>query len=231
MKTFVYGDSFSNAELSKCPPDKMWYAPFVEGELIDRTRPGASTEEMFLLAINDAVTNKNCRFLLGTGMMYSRLAMYTDDLYEKEQVRQGKLADCLPFFQTKFLSKTSFVFGKDYVSLFHHTLVWSKYLSNIITLNTLMQSQQHKWVAVHLGTPRDDYQSWKHPLVLPLLQRTAAIANYVDQRNSCFDVCKDAGIKPWDYDQYSWNGHHTTEGQQHFGAHIKNILQSRGVLI
>ena len=229
MKTFVYGDSFSNAEYCKCPQDKMWYAPFVAGELVDRTRASSSTEEMFLLATNDAVTNSHSRFILGTGMMYSRLMLYTDDLYNKEQVRKGQLQDCLKFFSTQFLRKKSFVFESLHISMFHHTLVWSKYLSNIVLFHSLMTMHQHTWLAVHMHTDRKDYQSPAHPLVLPLLKQTAAMPNYVDQRHSCHSVCKDAGIKPMDYAEYSWHGHHTQPGQQHFASHVNKLITDRNI--
>ena len=63
----------------------MWYSRFVKGELVDRTRAGASTQEMFLLANTDAVSNTNCRFIFGTGVLYSRLPIYSDGVYTDEK--------------------------------------------------------------------------------------------------------------------------------------------------
>jgi hypothetical protein len=225
MKTFVYGDSFSNAEWCKCTTDKMWYAPLVSGELVDRTREGASTEEMFLLAVNDAVTNSNARFILATGMMYSRLMLYKDRLYDNEQIRDGSLTDCLPYFDTQRLDKNL------HVGIFHHTLVWAKYLTNIVTFKSLMDSRSHEWLAVHMHTDKKDYQSPLNPMILPLLKTTANMVNYVDQRHSCYSVCQQAEIKPWDYDQHGYNGHHSAEGQQYFSKHVLKVLQERNILI
>ena len=224
MKTFVYGDSFSNTKWCKCPHDKMWYAPFVQGELVDRTRRGASTEEMFLKATNDAVNYTNSRFIFGTGAMYSRVMIYTDQLYAKEQVRQGKFEDCLPYFATHEIDKSL------HVGMFHHTLVGAKYLSNIVSLASLLQAQSHQWFMVHMNTDHHEYHSPGNPLVLPLLKRTAAMPNYLDQRHSCIRVCRDADIKPLDYDQFSWSGHHTVEGQQCFGTHVVKMFSKRGLL-
>jgi len=223
MKTFVYGDSFNNANFCKCSHDQMWYAPLVQGELIDRTREGASTEEMFLLATNDAVNHSGARFILATGVLYSRLMLYTDQLYDNEQVRAGTLTDCMPYLSTQELEKTL------HTGIFHHTLVWAKYLSHTVTLHSLMQSQSHQWFMVHMHTDRNEYQSPANPLVLPLLKHTATMPNYLDHTHSCMNVCQDAGIRPWDYDQYSWSGHHSVEGQQHFGAYAQKMFQDRGL--
>ena len=224
MKTFVYGDSFTNSELCKCPKDKMWYAPLVEGELVDRTRVSASTEEMFLKATNDAVNHTNARFIFGTGVMYSRVMIYTAQLYVNEQVRQGTFDDCLPYFDTQESIESL------HVGMFHHTLVWSKYLSNIVTLDSLLKAQSHQWFMVHMNTDKHEYHSPGNPLVLPLLKRTAAMPNYLDQRHSCIRICKDAGIRPYDYDKFGWSGHHSAEGQQLFSSHVVKMFTKRGML-
>ena len=221
MKTFVYGDSFSNHKWCNCSQDQMWYAPLVQGELVDRTREGASTQEMFLLAVNDAVQTESSRFIMGTGQMYSRIMLYRDQLYADETVQGGTVTDCLQHFDTQRLDKDL------HPGIFHHTLVWSQYLSQVATTASLLRTLNHNFLIAHMNADRQSHVNLRHPLVRPLLRHTAKIKEYVDHRNSCKSVCEQAGIQPHDYHQYSWSGHHGAKGQKHFGQHIYTITQER----
>ena len=218
MKTFVYGDSFSNHEWCQCPQDRMWYAEFIQGELIDRTRVSASTQEMFLLATTDAVANPTARFILGTGVMYSRMMLYTDQLYADEQ-RHDSIDSCLQHFDTQQLDREL------HVGIYHHTLVWSQYLANVVSFGSVAQ----QWLITHMNTPANEHIAVTHPLIQPLLKRTMSMPEYIDHRHSCRHLCEQAGILPHDHAQYGWDGHHSEAGQHYFGQHIQAIIKEREI--
>lgn len=231
MKTFVYGDSFSNHEMCECTQDQMWYSGFVEGELIDRTRGGASTDEAFLLMHHDAICDPDARFLFGTGAMYSRLTKYTDGLYENETVREHHtIDDCLGFFGTHRFDQD---YNEDAVKImhpdiFHHTLVWTRYLTQIILTASLLPSTS-LWLVVHLHCDRNEWQSPHHPMVKPLLQRISGIPNYIGHEHSCFNLCKDNDVRAVDWEKYGESGHQGPAGQRLFGDYIKQIVHDRGL--
>ena len=127
----------------------MWYAPLVQGELVDRTRAGASTQEMFLLAVNDAVQTESSHFILGTGQMYSRIMLYRDQLYADETVQGGTVTDCLPHFDTQRLDKDL------HPGIFHHTLVWSQYLSQVATTASLLRTLNHNFLIAHMNADQN----------------------------------------------------------------------------
>jgi len=223
MKTFVYGDSFSHHKECKCPQDQMWYAPLVKGDLVDRTRSGQSTAETFLLAINDAVQEPASRFVLGSPLLFCRMPIYKDQLYDHEQITSGTVDDCFPFFGTHSLEKHL------HVSLFHHTLVWSQYLANVLSFAHIARHHEHQFVITHMGTPASEHITRGHPLILPLLKQTTKIPEYIDQKHSCPTVCQRAGILPWDHAEYGSHGHHSREGQQHYGTYIANMIRERNL--
>ena len=225
MKTFVYGDSFSNHEICKCPQDRMWYSRFVEGELIDRTRAGASTQEMFLLAATDALTHTGERFLFGAGVLYGRLPIYSDGVYTDEKIGAAhSLEECLPYVETqKFEPRFS-------VAMFHHTWVWATFYTQVAAMSALLQSRGHEWLLTHMSTPKDEHFNPQHPLIKNSHEHVNAMKNYVDHANSCQQVCMEWGIRPLDWQTYGRHGHHTMEGQQFFGKWIKRITDHRGIL-
>ena len=227
MKTYVYGDSFSNAVKCECEPDEMWYAPFVQGTLVDRTRVGSSTDEAFLRMHHDIICDPGARFLLGTGSIYSRLTKYTDELFENETVREHHtFEDCLDFFDTVYLHGDG---GKVmHPDIFHHTLVWTRYLTQIILTASLLPPTS-SWMVVHMHCDRDEWQSPHHPMVKPLLQRINGIPNYIGHEHSCYGLCKEHGVRAVDWQEYGAAGHQGPEGQQLFGNYIKKISHERKI--
>lgn len=230
MKTYVYGDSFSNTLECKCEPGEMWYAPFVQGDLVDRTRRGSSTDEAFLLMHHDAICDPGARFLFGTGAMYSRLTTYTDGLYDNETVKEhSTIEDCLEFFSTQgFDDHNEDAVKIMHPDMFHHTLVWTRYLTQVILTASLLPPTS-SWLVVHMHCDRDEWQSPHHPMVKPLLQRISGIPNYIDQQHSCFNLCRDHGVRAVDWQEYGEHGHQGPEGQRLFGEHIKQIINERGL--
>ena len=202
----------------------MWYSRFVKGELVDRTRAGASTQEMFLLANTDAVSNTNCRFIFGTGVLYSRLPIYSDGVYTDEKIGAAhSLEDCLPYIETqKFEPRFS-------VAMFHHTMVWATFFTQVATLSSLLESQGHQWCMAHMATPKKEHLNPKHPLIRPAYNYVSAMPNYVSHVWSCLEVCMEWGIRPLDWQTYGRHGHHTVEGQKKFGETIATMMKNRGV--
>ena len=171
---------------------------------------------------NDAIRDPNARFLFGTGVMYSRLTTYTDGLYENEQIRaHHPVEDCLKYFKTHTLEMG------DNPDMFHHTLVWTRYLTQIILTDLLLPAGS--WMAVQMHCTREDWQSPNHPMVKHLLDRVNGIPNYIDQDHSCNSLCNDWGILPHDWQIHSRHGHQGAEGQGRFREHIAAIAEERNL--
>ena len=239
-KTFVYGDSFSNlallTELSDIKQEQMWYTPFIEGELVDRTRPGKSPFTMFLQATHDAVTEgKTVRMIVALGSC-ARLPVYTDGWFDEEKLRdidpntpwpsepqRTTLTDCEKYFDRVVLSKQN-------MHQFHPTMLWANLYKNILDLDTRCKDEGHQLMVVHMNTTEDAvWVNKRHPLVRPLCERAESLPNYFNESESCCRLCEIAGIHPLDHHKYGWQGHHGVEGQQHFSQHMQARIRETAI--
>jgi hypothetical protein len=229
METIIYGDSFSNSDACRCTAEQMWFAQVFDdtNNITDRTKSQNNVDTMFLQATHDCVTHSApTRMVIALGPL-QRLGMYTDGWYESERLlaldgdgRPHDLADCQQYFSS---------FTVDHVNrhtqnLFHPTYLWAKLYSDILRLDALCARSGHRLLVLHMSVTKRPYNTG-HPLVAPL-ERAMDRARYINEEHSCTRVCEQAGIRPWDYDRYGWIGHHSAEGQAHFGRHIRSILQS-----
>jgi len=230
-KTFVYGDSFSSVQfistLCDITQQQMWYHAFVEGELVDRTKPGKSPHTMFLQATHDAITHAHpVRMIVALGAC-QRLTAYTDGWNEEETLkdvdpntplpsepRRTTLTDCERYFDRVIMSKQN-------MDQFHPTLIWANIYKHILDLALRCDSQAHELLILHMNTTPDNTWIHKsHPLIAPLCERAEALPNYMTELESCNLVCQRQGIRPMDYEQYGWQGHHGPEGQTSFGTYM-----------
>ena len=192
---------------------------------MDRTRQQASTDECFFLMHHDAITQAQpAVFVLGLGAMFSRTMTYTDDLRhdETEYDLNATLDDCREHFQTHQISSA------EEVPQFHNTLVWARALMNVIHTDNIMRSRGHTWRIAHLHAEPVEFNP-HHPVMRPLVEKVAAIPQYVAHPHNCRVMCREAGIRPWDHDEYGWEGHHTVEGQMHFRRELSRIYRTRGL--
>jgi len=230
-KSFVYGDSFSSVQfistLCDITQQQMWYHAFVEGELVDRTKPGKSPHTMFLQATHDAITHAHpVRMIVALGAC-QRLTAYTDGWNEEETLkdvdpntplpsepRRTTLTDCERYFDRVIMSKQN-------MDQFHPTLIWANIYKHILDLALRCDSQAHELLILHMNTTPDNTWIHKsHPLIAPLCERAEALPNYMTELESCNLVCQRQGIRPMDYEQYGWQGHHGPEGQTSFGTYM-----------
>ena len=239
-KTFIYGDSFSNLEclrtMSDIVQEQMWYAPFVQGRLIDRTKPGKSPLTMFLQATHDALTEQRpVRMIVALGACV-RLPVYTDGWYDEERLgvvdpttpwpspaRKTTLTDCEPYFDRVGINRQN-------TQQFHPTMLWANIYKNISDLHTRCDVDGHQLMVLHMNTtPDNTWINKQHPLVRPLCEHAESLDNYITEKHSCNQLCRQQKIQPLDYHTYGWDGHHGPEGQQHFGARVSAIVAERRV--
>lgn len=230
----VYGDSFSTPVSSLTDPDKMWfrYAWPDHGVLVNRSRPSNSTQAMFLEATHDAITRTEPTKLVVALGPLSRLPIYRDGWYDREQLTENRpedgstatLADASARLQSLRVDELESAPSKSLIDLFHPTLLWSVLFQQVLCLGALCRDRGHDLRVLHMSHAKQDYYG-RHVLTSPLQLAVSREGSYLHIEHSCSSVCHRAGIRPHDYDQYGWGGHHGPEGQRHFGLYIRQLLQ------
>jgi hypothetical protein len=236
-KIIIYGDSLSNTESCQTIDEHMWYRyvfpEYSSDKFINRSKLGNSVGTMFLQAGHDCLTHVDPIMIVVALGPLQRLPAYTDGWYDKEILtninsnstaeqyplppKPTGLQDCQPYFDSYSSQKVSM----DTVNLFHPTLLWSTMYDQVNKLNALVEKHNHSMLVVHMSHLKKEY-NLKHPLISPL-ENAAMNCNYINEDHSCNNVCKNVGIKPWDFDEYGYHGHHSKEGQEYFGKYIKKI--------
>jgi hypothetical protein len=242
-KIIIYGDSFSTPAICRTDEVGMWYRSvfpsYGDSHFLNRARPGNSVGNRFLESGHDWITHSGPSMLVIAMGPLQRLSSYTDGWYEQEKLkeqdpesardlyplpaRKNDLSDCEKYLEGYSVNKQ--IKDKRIMNLFHPTLLWSSMYDQIIKLDALASRHGHSILVLHMSHLQREYNE-KHPLVYPL-EQAALQCNYITEEHSCHAVCKEAGIKPWDFEEYRWFGHHSREGQKFFGEYIKKLLSDR----
>jgi len=218
-RTFVYGDSFSNADACKCAPEWMWYTQFATSQITDRTRSGNSVDESFLKIGLDALTHTEpARFIFGVGEMYGRVTTYTDGINHDESVlAHHDMEACLKHFDSYRVSDMK----SHEVPQFHNTLLWSRFFLSLVTTNQLLTQRGHEFMVVHMTGNLNEYNP-EHPMIRCILPEVHKVPHYMPITETCHRVCKEANIKAWDFDKFGWFGHVGFIGQQRWSRHLQD---------
>ena len=215
----------------------MWYryvfSQYKDEQFINRTKPSNSVGTMFLQAGHDCLTNIVPIMIIVALGPLQRLPMYTDGWYGQETLtdvdvvtakeryplppRPTDLGDCQQYFERYDVKDVT----KKSINLFHPTLLWANLYDQVVKLDALTRARNHKMMIVHMCHNEKEYNI-NHPLVRPL-ELAAVRCNYINEENSCSLICKRAGIQPHDFNEWGYFGHHSAEGQRHFGKHIKQL--------
>lgn len=225
-KTIVYGDSFSCREFVKLDRSHMWYANLLIGEFVDRTAGGKSAASCFLQSYIDAVEhNTPIRIIIGVPPVAYRLTTYLDGWFEKETVGPDHdLTEC----EQHFSSHRAEELDTRSIGLMHPTLMWSEFYKNCLGLMEICEKKNHQVLITHMSTNSElEWINKPHPMVKKLCISVEQHLGYINESHSCHVVCKTANIKPYDFSEYGWGGHHGKQGQRHFGDNIERICKER----
>ena len=237
LPIIVYGDSFSNPQSCQSQPQEMWFRSAWPNSTVvfNRARPGNSPQSMFLEATHDAVTRTDpTRLVVALGPLF-RLPRYEDGWFDQERLTDNRpedgdpaqLADACELLKAVHhhdLQELDAKTALHLTDMLHPTLLWSLLFQNVINLDALCGQRGHELVVLHMNHRPDINFRDRHVLVEPLWRAARETGSYWHTDHSCAQVCEQAGILPWDHDQYGMDGHHGPQGQRHFGSHMHDLI-------
>ena len=235
----VYGDSFSTPKSCHAQPEEMWFRSAWPNSpvIFNRARPGNSMPAMFLEATHDAVTRTEpTRMVIALGPL-SRLPKYKDGWYDQEQLTENRPEDGNPASLADASDRLKSVVYTDFekfatetnlhlMDMLHPTLLWSMLFQDVISLNALCEKKGHELVVLHMSHVDQEFYD-RHVLLAPLWQASRETGSYWHTEHSCAQVCRQAGIQPWDHHLYGFHGHHGPAGQQHFGRYMHHLITAQ----
>jgi len=235
-KIINYGDSFTTAKNCSCDEDELWFRivfqKYDNDKFLNRAMSGNSLEAIGLEVMHDSLTHKGNLLQIVSIPVLPRIMMYNDGWYEEEDLtyekildhgkRKTTLLDCQKYFETFWIDDIK---DKHMLNMYHPTLIRAKMLSQVIALTEFVRKQGNEVIFVHMTEQVKEFDQ-RHPLISPFYKKVCDMDNYVSEHYSCRKVCSDAGIRPWDHEQYANHGHYGKDGHEYFAKIIKTKLQN-----
>ena len=227
----LLGDSFSNAKACLCDEKQMWYWPIVEktqSQLFDRTRAGASLEEISIklrhaLAEDIPVD----QVLIGLPPLDRRPTL--DMPWETNPIdQQKKETDYYNFF-----GRVNALDIPDKIIHFvHPLLVLANSMSSILYMIESCETRGIECLVVNMTHDFYQYNGVlvdQHPFTKKIFNELSLNKKFMPHNRSCKNICRENNVKPWDFEQFSWTGHHGAEGQTVFSKYVLEYIDKNQI--
>jgi hypothetical protein len=228
-KLYVFGDSFATPYICVDPKNSFWGLAATDinvSEIYCYCWPGNCLENIVHILLNEEFDFENGYFIIGIPPLL-RNSIYTEIKGVAPDADNRKLhkfngtftnqynliAPSIQFVGNWEFSET-FSNDKLYVSYFKAE--WRDVLSleKIYLLAKWLESKNSNFIIVNLTVPIYYQDSW--PAGQEIMKKTNSIKNCVLFDNTFYSVNYTDKIKPADYREFGWVGHHGLEGNHNW---------------
>jgi len=219
VKLCVFGDSYSTPDICVRPQDSFWglAAQSLGIEQIQNySHPGFSLDHVMHILLNETFDFDSDYFLIGVPPLI-RYVSYSDSYrttwhlreFDKNFSQSTQTIDCLSNTQ-RFNFKEQF--GHDLEKIDRFNSEWNdvQCLEKIFLLHQFLKGKNAKFIIANLSTPIVYQDFW--PAGCKIMIRVKQLTECIVFDDTYYSVNYHDQIKPSDYDQYAWYGHHGPEG-------------------
>ena len=215
-KLNVFGDSFSTPGVCVAPSQSFWglMSRDLSVHCVDNySQSGFSLDHVIHILLNESFDFDSDYFLIGIPPLL-RYVEYSDDFnttwnrcrFDNEFTETQQVVPCLnntQRFKVKDRCKNQVV---------EYSAEWAdvQALEKIYLLHQFLSSKQTKFMMVNLTMPIIFQDSW--PAGKSIMLKTKQLSECILFDNTFYSTNYNDQIKPADYDQYGWIGHHGAEG-------------------
>jgi hypothetical protein len=230
-KILILGDSFSNPGACKCIPEQMWWHYLVEdiqgGLIVDLTKAGGSMEEINIKLCQQLATTHMDRVIIGLPPL-DRRALLTIPWEDGN----GRFSKSLTDYHQQFDHINANDVPDRIIHFLHPLLILAGSMSTIVSMLNLCKQKNIQCFIANMTwdffsyngiDPRNN--TFTKDLFLELHQ----YKNFLPHDQSCKNLCEAQNIRPHDFNQYGWAGHHSAQGQRLFGEHVYNHCRQHNV--
>lgn len=238
-KLYVLGDSFSTPYCCVKPEDSFWGLAAKElevDEIYSYCWPGNCLDNIFHILLNEEFDFENGYFIVGIPPL-SRTSIYTEvnavipdcdnrilykfnNLFQKSQIHPESIINVGTWEFEK-----SFGADKQFISYFEGEWLDVLSLNKIYLISSWLLSMSANFMVVNLTKPFHYQDLW--PAGRKIMEKVSKLDNCVIFENTFQSLNYNDGIKPVDFDSYSWNGHHGKEGNHNWYSKIINPLMAK----
>ena len=215
---YVDGDSYTTPNMHVDIKDSYWslFGNYVKiSNIVNYAYPGKSNEGIFRNATRFILDNNDKELFMLLG--FTHLERY--DVFDREHelrilsgepVRPLNLNPCEQGVVTKSYTQSSK--ESDTLVYWHREFDETKFLSNLINFSAFCQQKNVKFMLHYCSKPLVDPKIPLSESFFSEVQRIPNIINLFDNTYQTYN--QKLKIKPADYEQYGWNGHHGPAGNK-----------------
>jgi hypothetical protein len=219
VKLHVFGDSYTSPGVCVNPSESFWGSA-AQNLKVDKiqnySHPGFSLDHVLHILLNETFDFSTDYFIIGIPPLtryvgYSNSYNTTWDLLEFDEnfVQNAQTINCLSNTQ-KFNFDRQFLNYVIEVDRFNAEWNGVQCLEKIFLLHQYLKLQNAKFMIVNLSNPVVYQDLW--PAGCNIMIQVKQLTECVIFDNTYYSVNYQDQIKPADFNEYGWQGHHGPEG-------------------
>lgn len=235
-KLYVFGDSFSTPYVCVDPADSFWglaAKDLMVDEIYSYCWPRNCLENIVHTLLSEEFDFNDSYFIVGVppllrNSIYMEIRGILGDADHKKLYKFDKLFNATEILATSLNQVGNWEFtetfsnDKEYISYF--SAEWRDVLSleKIYLLSNWLLSNNAKFMIVNLSCPVHYQDSW--PPGKEIMKKVKNLKNCIIFKDTYQSLNYHDKIKPADYSQFLWNGHHGPAGNRNWYNKIINPL-------
>lgn len=228
----MFGDSYSTPDFCVRPVDSFWGVAAKDlgvGKIINYSHPGFSLDAILHILTNEDFNFVDDYFLVGIPPLpryitYSDHAKskWTATTFDTEFVAVHQPVSSL-YNTLKFTVEQKFSNNQEELDRFNFEWLGVQSLEKIFLLHQYLTLNKAKFLILNLSVPVVYQDSW--PAGQGIMQKVYGLQECVLFDDTYQSVNYKDNIKPADFDQHGWLGHHGTAGNYNwYNKIVKNKM-------
>jgi len=222
---YVIGDSYTTPDCCVQVDDSYWkkFGQFIQADtIVNHSHPGKCNQSMFRNAMRFCLDNSDKKIFVLVGLTTIFRLDYQDTSFENiKNKNNGNEAEI--FIHNLELQNASHEeLDKWFIEKWTYEHTFCNLVNAIIAHSSFFKSRNIDYLIHNCSSPlHEDIDSPFLKSFCLELGKDYKIPNLFG--NTYLSLNKDRGIKPVDFQQYGWNGHHGKEGNQVYFEYLKQI--------
>lgn len=222
---YVIGDSYTTPDFCVSVEDSYWskFAKYINADIIvNHSHPGKNNSNMLRNAVRFVLENKEKNIFVLIGLTsLCRLDYYNRSIINLFNDKNGNTSE---LYIHNYDKKQSSEFDKWFVSTWCYEFSLVNLLKDILTSAAFFQLNKVDYLIQNCSATHQ--QELHNPLVKLFTQevnKDLRVPNLY--KDSFHNLNLELGIKPADYDNYGWHGHHGSEGNEIYFQYLKQKFE------
>lgn len=215
----VFGDSYSTPNICVSPEESFWWLAATDlktSKITNYSHPGFSLDAVLHIIVNETFDFENDYFLIGIPPLHRYIA-YLDTSNHSWSAAQFDTSNSMKKNRVNSLDNTQpFTFEEQFknnrqgVDRFNSEWLDVQSLEKIFLLHQYLTLKKAKFLILNLSVPIAYQDMW--PAGQSIMRKVRGLAECVIFDHTYQSVNFDDQIKPADFDQHRWLGHHGAVG-------------------